>query len=94
MKSTSPLTLTDYGIEISEKIHAKEIANRYAGKLTAEVKGLNAYQIQEYCFDYCKEKILDDLKMNDQNKYETIHTVAFENGVDIERITRVIAIML
>lgn len=94
VKSNSPLTLTDYGITISEKINAGGVAKVYAERLFPEIKNLNAYQIQEYCFEYCKNSLLDDLKLANPGQYETIHTVAFEDGIEINKITRVIAIQL
>lgn len=94
VKRTSPLTLTDFGNEISEQIGAADIAKIYAEKLSANTKNLNAYQVQEYCFHYCEEKLLDDLKENNPSQYESIHAAAFDNGMEIEKITRVVGIKL
>ncbi len=94
VKRVSPLALTDFGTEISERIGAAEIANKYANKLLPETENLNAYQVQEYCFKYCKEQLLNDLKESNPNQYELIHTVAFENGMEIDRITGVVGIQL
>ena len=94
-KHSSPLTLTDYGIAIAEKIDADDIASEYAEKLYSDIQSFNAYQIQEYCFDYCRNKLLDHLKENSPHQYQTIHTVAFEEGLEIENITsRTIGIKL
>ena len=94
VKRSSPLTLTDYGIAIAEKVDANSIANEYAEKLYSEIETLNAYQIQTFCFDYCRNKLLGDLKENRLNQYEKIHSVAFEDGIEIESITRAIGIKL
>ncbi len=76
VRISSPLTLTDFGTEISKQISADEIAGKYANKLLPETKDLNAYQVQEYCFNYCKEDLLNDLKASNPNQYELIHSVA------------------
>lgn len=94
VKRTSPSTLTDYGTEISEQIGAAEIANKYANKLLPETENLNAYQVQECCFKFCKPKLLNDLKESNLNQYELIHTIAFENGIEIDKITGVVGIIL
>ncbi len=94
VKRSSPLTLTDFGTEISEQIGAAEIARKYAKILLPETKHLNAYQIQEYCFKYCKEELLNDLGESNPSQYELIHTVAFENGIKIDKITGVVGIKL
>lgn len=94
VKKSSPLTLTDFGTEISDQIGGSEIAKKYADKLLPETRNLNTYQIQEHCFRYSKEKLLDDLNKNNPNQYELIHAVAFENGLEIDEITRAVGIKL
>lgn len=93
-KSSSPLTLTDLGKSISEKIGATELANDYAKKLHDEVKDLNAYEIQEYCFEFCEEKLPAKLKEEKVKQLERMQTVAFEEGIEVEKIMRIVAIEL
>ena len=94
IQSTSPLTLTDYGEELAEKANAEIIAERYAGQLFKEIENLNEYQIQEFCFDFTKQKLLEDLKTNDHEDFEVISRLAFNEGIEIDKVTRVIGLVL
>ncbi len=93
-KRNSPLALTDFGNEVSERIGAADIAKEYAEKLFPRTKGLNSYQVQEFCFEYCEKKLLENLKTNNPKQYEAIHSEAFDKGLEIEKITRVIGMEL
>lgn len=95
VQSSSPLTLTEYGNTISEKVGADQIANHYAQQLLGSIEGLNPYQVQEFCFKYCENNLMGDLKKDEfEQRYEVIHSVAYEDGIEINKITRVIAIKL
>ena len=94
VQSSSPLTLTEYGNTISDRVNADQIAKHYAQQLLESVEGLNPYQIQEHCFNYCENQLMDALKDDFHQRYEDIHSVAFKDGIEISKITRVIAIKL
>ena len=55
---------------------------------------MNAYQIQEHCFDFCKEKLVEKLQETDKESYEKISAVAFDDGIEMETVTQVISIKL
>ena len=93
-KVTSPIALTDYGKDLSQSINASEIADIYIIRVTKDVEKFNAYEIQEYCFSFSKNDLLNDLKTNHSARHDKIHEVAFEQGIDVEKITRVIALEL
>ena len=92
--TTSPRSLTDYGKELSEKIGASEISDTILSEVTEQVKDFNAYQIQEHCFVFSKDELLENLKNDNPDIYKKIHDVAFEEGLEIEKLTRVIALEL
>ena len=94
IQSSSPLKLTDYGTTISEKVGADQIADHYAQQLLGSVESLNPYQVQEYCFKYCEINLMSDLKDECKQSYENIYSVAYEDGIELNKITRVIAIKL
>ena len=93
-KSTSPLTLTDYGKELSEKVNAGEIVEQFADYLFKKVKGRNEYQIQEICFEFAKLELLEKLKANDPQEFEEISKIAFNEGIELSKVTRVIGLEL
>lgn len=93
-QARSPITLTDYGKDISKSVDATKIANEYTDRLRSEIEGLNPYQVQEYCFEFCKNKLLDYLKDTNNDQYEKIHAFAYKQGIEVEKILRVIGIEL
>ena len=90
----SPVVLTEYGKDLYQKIDAEKIVNKYADRLLQETKNMNAYEVQEHCFGFCKEKLLGELKHQDEVSFEKISAVAYEEGIELEKITRVIGISL
>ncbi len=54
-KIDSPVTLSEYGQELFEKIDAEKLVDAYADKLRGDTQGMNAYKVQEHCFLFCKE---------------------------------------
>ena len=91
---SSPIGLTDYGKELSEQIKAVEIMEMQVDRVKDAVKGFNAYQIQEHCFTFCKNELMSELKENEIDLYNQIHEVAYKEGLDLEKLTRVIALEL
>ena len=93
-KVDSPIALSEYGKELFYLIDAEKIVNQYAEKMYNETQEMNAYKVQEYCFTYCKEKLMDELEENDKEQSEKMALVAFDQGIDMERITRIVGIAL
>ncbi len=93
-KRTSPISLTDYGKKLSREISASEISDMELTNVAGQVKDLNAYQIQEYCFEFAKNELLKKLKEKHLDFYDKIHEVAFHEGIEVEKLTRVIALEL
>ena len=93
-KVDSPIALSEYGKELFYLIDAEKIVNQYAEKMYNETQEMNAYKVQEYCFTYCKEKLMDELEENDKEQSEKMALVAFDQGINMERITRVVGIAL
>lgn len=93
-QSTSPVTLTEYGTELSEKIDAQKIVDAYADALYREAENMNAYEVQEHCFAFCNSRLLDDLKKTDRAHFDKISNIAFEDGIQMEKLTRVLGLEL
>ena len=53
----SPIRLTDLGKVISKELDAPTWAGRLAIIVEDRVKGKEAYDIQEYCFEYVNEHL-------------------------------------
>ncbi len=61
-RTTSPISLTDYGKKLAGKIGASEISDMKLSEVTIQVKGFNAYQVQEHCFAFSRGELLEQLK--------------------------------
>lgn len=86
----SPLNLNDYGKNLFMKTDAGKIVERYADEMYGETEFMNAYQIQEHCFDFSDKRLVQRLEKDDKESFEKISFVAFDAGINMSEITRVI----
>ena len=84
----SPTILTNYGMKISDTVDAKAWAKAEAGKLITQVKGKEAFEIQNVAFQYANEfePSLDLLRK--------MSACAFENGTELESVRKVMGVEL
>lgn len=90
IRPQSPLQLTMFGEEISERAAASQWVSRVVGgNIMHSVKARDAYEIQKICFDYAADP-------SHYNKEETtiIHGVAYEKGLKADEVRQVLAIVL
>lgn len=85
----NPLKLTDLGHAISKDVEGVAWAIRTAPDLEGQVDGLEAFEIQRFCFDYAAESGTFDDAMT-----RAIQKSAYERGVREEQVVRVLAIEL
>lgn len=83
----SPLTLTDFGKEISREAGAKDWVARVAGSL--EVHDRDPYEIQTLCFQYAEDTghYLDE-------ELRVVRKIAYQRGLKTTEVRRVLAIEL
>ncbi len=93
-KRTSPISLADYGKKPSQEIGASEISDMELTNATEQVKDFNAYQIQEYCFEFAKNELPKKRNEKHLDFYDKIHEAVFHEGMEAEKLTRVIALEL
>ena len=89
--SGSPRVLTDLGKKVSREINAAQWAERLcrSGQLRKEVEGKTDYQIQEFCFDFVHNRLNPD-----DNEQRTLEGCAYENGLEVSSVRRVLGIEL
>lgn len=85
----SPLGLTDFGRDISKSVGGVAWATRTAPSLKNRVKDLEAFEIQQFCFDHTAASDTFDDEMN-----RAIEKSAYEVGAKREQVLRVLAIEL
>ena len=86
--SQSPLTLNDFGQEISQAFGAKAWAEAHMDDVREKVAGKSAYDIQQFCFDYVTENILT------KDELQRAKSITFENGTILLNVLRVLAFEL
>ena len=84
----SPLRLTKLGRNIAEELEADAWAARLADGLKEQVQGMDAYEIQDHCFEYVEKHAYSD------EERKRVRSVAYENGKPVDEIRRVLAIQL
>ena len=89
VSSGSPLQLTELGRTISARIGGLSIAEELAAKMREQAGGKQAYEIQEICFDYVLKRYEPP-----EEQEALIKECAYENGIDLEQVMKVIAVEL
>ena len=94
--NNSPLSLSEYGQKLADKINAPAIATKYKERLAgmAKTQNMRPYQIQQCCFEYAANEMLKDLEKNDQEQYYLLTDTAFNEGVEMKQFLKVIGVIL
>ena len=85
----SPIQLTDLGRKISEKLQAREWAEKTAAMLGGRVKGKPPYEVQDICYDYVKNEFNPT-----EEQDAKIRMCAYENALDRDKVLDVLAVEL
>ena len=87
--SSSPLTLTDTGREVSEVLRVVDWARHQAKYLQSEIAGMSDYEVQQFCFDFITTRYEPAMKQN-----RAINDVAYAQGLTREQVLKVFALEL
>ena len=93
-RTTSPRTLTDYGTKLSLEIDAPSLAAHYAAGLRDKIGSMNAWQIQELCFNHAENEIMNDLQQHDIDRYNQITMCACREGIELSQVMRVVGLVM
>ncbi len=77
----SPLHLTEFGLNISESVDAKNWAKSNAHNLMDEAKDKEEFEIFNICSDYVNEKF-----ENDEGFSRTVQSAAYDYGTESEQV--------
>ena len=85
----SPLRLTDFGRTLSEGIGGHDWAQEVARQLADNVQGKEAYEVQDYSFEYAanEENHTDEF-------LQKMRICAYNNGTQVEAVRRVLGVEL
>ena len=92
VESHSPITLTDFGKEISVSIDAKEWAKTEATRVIDRVKGQTEDEIQRFAFVYIEEEFLPNV--TSAKLYNKVLEGSIKKNVSMEVVGRVMAVEL
>ena len=89
LAGTSPLQLTDLGEDVSKRVGAVAWAMQAAPRLADQMRGMNAYEIQEFCMDYMRNGY-----QRTPEQDQSFKECAYENGIKLEQVLDVCAVVL
>ena len=102
--SQSPIRLTDLGREIAEEIKVSEWVSECADGLQGRIESKSAYDIQEFCFQYAQNELIEDLgkTVTDSTELqsalfpavEDIKLSAYNHGLELKQVLEVVGVML
>ena len=87
----SRLMLTEFGEKLAENIEVNTWISSHADKLKMELVGYTPYEIQEECFRYAQNDLMQVVGEEHKTK---IQSVAFDNGIDLASVLNVVGIVL
>lgn len=89
--SGSPIKLTDFGELLASEINAKEWAPRLwdSAEMKSRVSGKSNYEIQTLCLEYTTNEL-----QYGKDELELMGKCAFDNGVELEVVKRVLGVVL
>ncbi|MDE2997839.1 MAG: hypothetical protein OXU79_02035 [Gemmatimonadota bacterium] len=85
---TSPLKLTDKGMQVAGEIDADKWSKQVVELLWEELKGQSKHQVQERCLDYV---VLEWTEPAEANRI--LGEYAYNNGIGMESIKQIIAVL-
>ena len=87
IERSSPVRLTEFGKEIAARIEAEEWASQTAPGLLDEIRGKEAFQVDEFCAAYVRQRLTDE-----QNT--EVAKVAFAIGTTRESVLAALRVVL
>ena len=89
LQSESPLSLTPFGQKVSKHVAAKQWVVNIVADLLGRVKGQTEYEIEQFAMNYMRDTFVPD-----GNQKALLQKVAYDNGLGVDEVLRVIAVEL
>lgn len=87
LASDSPMRLTEFGEEIAKGLNAKAWAKGIAPRLLGKVQDLEDYEVDEFCHNYVKNDLADDMKAR-------VASNAYSFGIERNAVRGVLRVVL
>ena len=88
LKVNSPMTLNTLGEKVWRELDAANWLRRHAAEVSAQVKWLSEYDVQEFCFNYMSRLDLEPRHRN------LVRQAAYRNGLTEFQVRQIMAIKL
>ena len=89
MKASSPITLTEFGEEISSAVSANEWAYVQAPELAIFAAGKEEFEVFELCVEH-----IQSLFSSDSDFQRTVRAAAYQHGTEAEQVLKVYQVVL
>ena len=89
MLKSSPYYLSEFGKKIVKKINGQTLLEKYVHKIDVP-EGINAYEIQEQCFNYAKYDLMKEVTNEEK---DIIQMYAYESGDPMYYATDVMGVL-
>ncbi|MCY4613541.1 MAG: hypothetical protein OXB94_07985 [Nitrospira sp.] len=93
-KTSSPILLTEIGLQMARDIEADKICEFYARLLYGTVRDMNSYEVQEFCRRYAQKDLMAELKGRDPDSATKLELYAYNKGKRLFEILEILAIIL
>ncbi len=94
LESHSPLKLNELGREIADKLSLDSLADTHTLFLKAKAANLGPYEIQQLCFRYAQEDLVNELLEKSPEQFEAISLMAFNKGIPREDVLKIVGVLL
>ncbi|MDE0145575.1 MAG: hypothetical protein OXI53_12685 [Nitrospira sp.] len=94
LESQSPIRLNDLGKEIANELDLDSLADTHTLLIKAKVESLNPYEIQQLCFRYAQEDLVNELAEKSPEQYKAISFAAYKRGIAREDILKIVGVLL
>lgn len=92
----SPVQLSDIGKKVAEDIYIDEWIGEYAAEFSGDLEDKNAYEIQEFCFQYAQTDFRLSVKDAPPREglQEALEMAAYKHGLQLSHVLEVIGLVL
>ena len=94
LENKSPLQLNQLGQDIAKTLDLDALADAHTLLIKDQAEALGPYEIQQLCFRYAQEDLLNELRETSPDQYEAISRTAYQHGISREDILKIVGVLL
>ncbi len=94
LENKSLLQLNQLGQDIAKTLDLDALADAHTLLIKDQAEALGPYEIQQLCFRYAQEDLLNELRETSPDQYEAISRTAYQHGISREDILKIVGVLL